>query len=96
MIECSEHLNNTNNKSDHAKLGGKGNCITLRTQSDISFLSALRGHQGVDCFRFDIVQIFECSLDLYFVSTGMNRENNSIAFGHGLVGFLGVDWVDQH
>lgn len=56
----------------------------------------MRGHQRVNCFGFNIVKISECSLNLYFVSTGMNREYDGIAFGHGLVGFLGIDRVDQH
>ena len=43
-----------------------------------------------------MINFIESSLDLNFVGTRVNSEDESIALSHGFVGFLGVDGVDQH
>lgn len=83
-------------KSDDAHLGGDTNSIVFGSKMDVGFLLSIGSNKSVDCFWLNLIDFVESSFDLNFVSSGVDQENKSVAFGHGFVSLFSIEWVDEY
>lgn len=62
---------------------------------DVSLLLSIGPDESVDGLGLDLVNFIEGTFNLYFIGTRVDEEDEGVAFGHGLVGFFGIERVDE-